>query len=345
MFNSENLKGLNVAFFGDSYFAGQAIGYKETYVGILGEKYGMNLYNFAIGGSTISNFVTTNTPLVDRWTHASYKDIINNLGDLDLIIIQGGRNDSTQNVPLGTGESADTATYLGAIRYMYEKLSAQYPNATIVFTTAWGVGAVNFKNELGLTTHDYATAMVNYCAKMGYYCIDMSDASKSGVDINDTIFRKKYSQTPGDYSHLNYFGQRLVYPYFERELDAILAKESGSDKTGTNNIIPVTWTNDTYIGGDTYGTKGVRAESSKYRTTELFIVPKAGTTIYFIDNCKSESKTNGNVNILTNYKYDAETDTATGLVTLCLYLIDSENREYLPPDVAIPETGKENIFK
>ena len=44
-------------------------------------------------------------------------------------------------------------------------------------------------------------------------------------------------------------------------------------------------------------------------------------------------------------QYDAETDTATGLVTLCLYLIDSEDREYLPPDVAIPETGKENIFE
>lgn len=44
-------------------------------------------------------------------------------------------------------------------------------------------------------------------------------------------------------------------------------------------------------------------------------------------------------------QYDAETDTATGLVTLCLYLIDSEDREYLPPDVAIPETGKDNIFE
>lgn len=42
--------------------------------------------------------------------------------------------------------------------------------------------------------------------------------------------------------------------------------------------------------------------------------------------------------------YDASTDTATGTVTLLLYLIDSELLEYLPPDVKVPETGKENIY-
>jgi len=43
-------------------------------------------------------------------------------------------------------------------------------------------------------------------------------------------------------------------------------------------------------------------------------------------------------------EYDAETDTAIGLLKLRLYLINSEDREYLSPDVAIPETGKDNIF-
>lgn len=43
-------------------------------------------------------------------------------------------------------------------------------------------------------------------------------------------------------------------------------------------------------------------------------------------------------------EYDAETDTAKGTLTLVLYLINSEDLEYLPPDVAEPETGKDNIF-
>lgn len=43
-------------------------------------------------------------------------------------------------------------------------------------------------------------------------------------------------------------------------------------------------------------------------------------------------------------EYDADKDLATGYVTLVLYLVDTDDLEYTPPDVAVPETGKENIF-
>ena len=43
--------------------------------------------------------------------------------------------------------------------------------------------------------------------------------------------------------------------------------------------------------------------------------------------------------------YDADNDVATGTVTLLIYLVDSEMLEYLPPDVAKPEIGKDNIFE
>ena len=43
-------------------------------------------------------------------------------------------------------------------------------------------------------------------------------------------------------------------------------------------------------------------------------------------------------------EYDAENDKATGQLTLLLYLIDSELIEYLPPEVAVPDTGKDNIY-
>ena len=43
-------------------------------------------------------------------------------------------------------------------------------------------------------------------------------------------------------------------------------------------------------------------------------------------------------------EYDAENDVAAGYITLLVYLMDSDDLEYTPPDVAIPETGKENIF-
>ena len=43
-------------------------------------------------------------------------------------------------------------------------------------------------------------------------------------------------------------------------------------------------------------------------------------------------------------EYDAESDKATGQISLILYLIDSPLMEYVQPDVADPGTGKENIF-
>ncbi|MBO5128845.1 MAG: hypothetical protein J6B95_00660 [Oscillospiraceae bacterium] len=42
--------------------------------------------------------------------------------------------------------------------------------------------------------------------------------------------------------------------------------------------------------------------------------------------------------------YDADKDIAAGALTLILYTMNTEALEYTAPDVAIPETGKENIF-
>jgi hypothetical protein len=43
-------------------------------------------------------------------------------------------------------------------------------------------------------------------------------------------------------------------------------------------------------------------------------------------------------------QYDASSDTASGTVTLLLYLINSNLLEYVSPDVNTPDTGKDNIF-
>ena len=43
--------------------------------------------------------------------------------------------------------------------------------------------------------------------------------------------------------------------------------------------------------------------------------------------------------------YDAQQDQVSGYLTLILYLMDTEKMEYMPPDVAVPDTGKDNIFE
>ena len=43
--------------------------------------------------------------------------------------------------------------------------------------------------------------------------------------------------------------------------------------------------------------------------------------------------------------YDAARDKAVGEITLLIYLIDSPLLDYVAPDVKVPDTGKNNIFK
>lgn len=44
-------------------------------------------------------------------------------------------------------------------------------------------------------------------------------------------------------------------------------------------------------------------------------------------------------------EYDAQRDIAAGQITLVLYMVDTDAQNYLPPDVAVPDTGKDNIFE
>lgn len=46
-----------------------------------------------------------------------------------------------------------------------------------------------------------------------------------------------------------------------------------------------------------------------------------------------------------NIQYDVASDTATGTITLLLYLLPTVDGQYSPPDVAIPDTGKDSIFE
>ena len=42
--------------------------------------------------------------------------------------------------------------------------------------------------------------------------------------------------------------------------------------------------------------------------------------------------------------YNKWRDLASGKLKLLIYLVDYEGSEYELPDIAVPETGKENIF-
>ena len=61
------LKGLTVNFLGDSYFAGNGLDQNYVWPSLLGKIYEMKYTNYGKNGSTVSDYVTTNNPMVVRY--------------------------------------------------------------------------------------------------------------------------------------------------------------------------------------------------------------------------------------------------------------------------------------
>lgn len=201
------LKGRTFTVIGDSYLAGNGLDKTLVWPALLAKKYGMTYLNYGVNGSTISNYVTTNDPMVSR-----YKNMKDN--DPDIVVIEGGRNDYNKSVPLGDKDSRDTKTMMGASRYLIEELQKKYPNATIICLTVWEVGGA--ANSVGLYCSDYGKALIEVCESMGVPCINAMDQKATGVYMTDQEFRSQYCMKPTDISHLNADGMKLVFPVFEK---------------------------------------------------------------------------------------------------------------------------------
>ena len=203
------LKGKTFTVIGDSYLAGNGLDKNLVWPALLAKKYDMEFNNYGMNGSTMSNYVTTNNPMVVRYTN-----MVNN--NPDIVIIEGGRNDYNKNVPIGENGSTDTKTMKGAARFLISKVQEKYPNALIICLTVWEVGGG--KNSAGNYCSDYGRALLEVCADMGVPCINAMDQEATGVKMTDANFRNKYCMKATDISHLNEAGMKLVFPAFEKAI-------------------------------------------------------------------------------------------------------------------------------
>lgn len=205
---SQLLKGKTVYAIGDSYFDGNGLLSDYVWLNMMARKYDMTLVNYGKNGSTVSNYVTGNNPMCDRYTSMPS-------GSPDIVLVEGGRNDFNNKVPIGTVDSADTKTYSGALNVIIDGLQAKYPNAVIICITPW-----NFPDKDGyeLTYKDYADAMEAVAQAQGAYCIKAYAPEVSGVDMRDADFKSKYCMKPTDVSHLNLEGMKIALTHFEKIL-------------------------------------------------------------------------------------------------------------------------------
>lgn len=215
------LAGITMYAMGDSYFGGSSLGKEATWVNMLGEKYGMDYVNYGIGGSTMSDYVTDKNPMVLRYTRMAK-------GDADIILLEGGRNDRSQKVPIGDLDSRDSKTFMGCINIMLDGMLKTYPNALIILITPWNhTGKVA---DTGLCNVDYANAMRSLAEHRNdprIVCLYAADPNLVGVNMNDASFRAKYCIAENDVSHLNLEGMKMVLPFMEQFIAAEYAKFKG----------------------------------------------------------------------------------------------------------------------
>ncbi len=210
------LKGKTFTVIGDSYLAGNGLDKNLVWPALLAKKYDMVYNNYGMNGSTMSNYVTSNNPMVVRYTN-----MVDN--NPDIVIIEGGRNDYNKNVPIGENGSTDTKTMKGAARFLISKVQEKYPNALIICLTVWEVGGN--PNSAGNYCSDYGKALLEVCADMGVPCINAMDQEATGVKMTDASFRSKYCMKPSDISHLNADGMKLVLPAFEKAIADFYAQK------------------------------------------------------------------------------------------------------------------------
>ena len=203
------LKGKTFTVIGDSYFAGSSIDKSLVWPALLAKKYDMEFCNYGIGGSTISAYDGGKNPMVNRYT-----EMINN--DPDIVIIEGGRNDYNINAPLGTLQSSDITTMMGASRTLITKVKEKFPNALVICVTCWEVGGN--PNSAGNKCSAYGQALLDVCADMGVPCINAMDQKATKVYMTSSTFRATYCIGPNDISHLNADGMKLVFPFFEQKI-------------------------------------------------------------------------------------------------------------------------------
>ncbi len=223
-----DLTGLNVLAIGDSLFFGaQNTTRGKQWINLLGHQYGWNLTNLGIGGATISykqgqtNYsMYQNLMNNDDFCFGGHKNTnfystgnpSGNPEDVDIILLQGGSNDYGPKVgaPMGTVDSSDPATFLGAWSLMADELLETYPNAIIVFMTAWENNNQNRTD--GANAIEYTSSVIDlynayYAEEDRVMLINSGSPTVSGVNMRDASFRATYAY---DAFHLNDEGMKLM---------------------------------------------------------------------------------------------------------------------------------------
>jgi hypothetical protein len=113
---------------------------------------------------------------------------------------------------LGTVDSTDPGTFLGAWNCVTERLLEEYPNATIVFLTSWRFNGYQNRHLDDLTSLEFSESVIDlynekYADNPRIALINAGNSAVSGVDMTDDVWRTTYST---DSYHLKDTGMAII---------------------------------------------------------------------------------------------------------------------------------------
>ena len=197
----DSLRGKTMLILGDSYSAGYGLDHMaDSWTDLIADAFDMTLYNVSISGSSFASGVRGKEPMVERCEYLVADE------DVDIVILQGGSNDHAKSIPLGTPDSRDPETCLGAMNLILDTLQEKYPQADLLCFTPWV--STGHLNSYGLDQSDYVEGMLAVCEMRDVLCYDASDTAANGMYIDSESFRRRFLLSARDPYHLNQSGHR-----------------------------------------------------------------------------------------------------------------------------------------
>lgn len=155
-----------------------------------------------------------------------FKMVEDSISENDLLIVQFGHNDEKKNDP--SRYTDKDGAFLDNLQYFYDTASKR--NATCIFATS--PVRCKFENGKVKDTHlGYPEAMLGFCQKHNYLCIDLNTLTKAHYDEIGEEQAKKYhliypagvyarfSDGAEDTTHYNLLGAKTIAKTFLTQLE------------------------------------------------------------------------------------------------------------------------------
>lgn len=184
-----SLYGKKIAADGDSICYGN--GYLGGYAKMISDMFSMQYQNLAVGGGTI----TAETYYNGTPRHWICRSVQNLDANADYVLIEGGVNDGSLQVPLGTlssgfTSSLDDTTFYGALETICKVLCTRFIGKKYAFVIPHG-------SDPGMYNGAYHTAVIECCEKWG---IPVIDITKYAPPFNQFRYTDEYNTIRNTYT-------------------------------------------------------------------------------------------------------------------------------------------------